>query len=388
MINIFYGYSIIWIIILLGYYLQWSDLCIPLDLRLLIFLVTSIIISFLIGYLFKKKLKFISLKENPHKKSTITVILIITYILEFLYARNIPLMSILVGGMSYLENNFEGIPIFHNFISSFTLFYSMYLSYIFFSFKDKKILKEIILVNLFFVLLMQRQNIIISFLFFLNIGLACNIHKITNKKKIIKIIFIFIILGIICLYIFGVLGNIRYGNNWSWNDSSMITQLGRMNDNYPKILPKEFFWSYTYLITPLVNLNYNISNYDSIDDIRLLVKEFLPDFVSSRVFDNNAKYTVNLPVSTLNASTAYVRAYLTYGIFGMYLMFFAQMLLCIFILNYAFKFNKEKFIVICNACAYFLFFTFFVNTFTYSITALLIIWSIFYCRKIKLKEIN
>ena len=141
-------------------------------MRILIFLVTSIIISFLIGYLFKKKLKFISLKENPHKKSTITVILIITYILEFLYARNIPLMSILVGGMSYLENNFEGIPIFHNFISSFTLFYSMYLSYIFFSFKDKKILKEIILVNLFFVLLMQRQNIIISFLFFLNIGLA------------------------------------------------------------------------------------------------------------------------------------------------------------------------------------------------------------------------
>ena len=139
MINVFYGYGLIWLLVLFLYFLGWSDLCFKLDNMLIVFIICAIIISIVIGFVLKKQMKFIKLQENPHKKNTVTIVLVIAYLLDLAFARSIPILNVL-SGTSYLNVDFSGIPIIHNFISAFAIFYSIYLSYLFFCFKDKRVL--------------------------------------------------------------------------------------------------------------------------------------------------------------------------------------------------------------------------------------------------------
>ena len=55
------------------------------------------------------------------------------------------------------------------------------------------------------------------------------------------------------LYIFGIMGNARYGL-WDSNDASMIMAVGKINDSFPDFIPKSYAWAYIYAISPLSNL--------------------------------------------------------------------------------------------------------------------------------------
>ena len=57
MINVFYYNGIIWIGVLFLYFLGWSDLCTNLQVGLVTFIIVDIIVSFLIGFLFREKMK-------------------------------------------------------------------------------------------------------------------------------------------------------------------------------------------------------------------------------------------------------------------------------------------------------------------------------------------
>lgn len=383
MINVFYCNGIIWLLILILYFLGWSDLCEKLDGGLLIFICIIIILSFIIGFIFRKKMKFIQLEENPHKTSKATIVLVILFLLDIIYARNIPIMNVL-NGNQYNEIKFVGIPLVHNLISSIAIFYSIYLSYIYFCFKNKKTLIENIAIILFFIILMQRQNILICMIMFCNIWLSkfLNVRKEKSSKKLS--IIVLTALGLLILYLFGVFGNIRYGDTWEWNDSSMICTLAKKNDKYPDFIPLEYFWGYTYMVTPLANLNYNITNYNSEEDFSKYIMEYVPDFISSRT-SYELKTTAYLPVESLTVCTAYVKPYLTFGYFGMYIMLFIQISICAIIAYFTYKNNRNYFIVVCNALIYFLIFAFFDNTFTYSITALMLIYSIICSLGIRIK---
>ena len=372
--NIFYGYGILWTIILILYFLGWSDLCLPLDNYLLTFLVISISISFIIGYFMRKKLKFVKLENNPHKNRNITYILVILYVVEMLYTRQIPLLNV-ISGFSYKQSGFSGIPNLHLLITSFSIFYSFYLSYIYACFKEKKVLFEYLLIIMYFILLVQRQNIVICIIGFLNIMYAANSEYITKKIKSKKSKFMIILLCILLSFSFGVLGNIRYGNSWNWNDSSMITKLGKQNDQYPKYLPNEFFWSYIYLVSPLVNLNYNIKMNEPTNNLHKTTMEFVPEFIRNKLIKEKTD-KIMLPVSSLTASTSYVKVYINSGYSGMYIMFLFQIIVCAFVLNKTYKRNKKYFIVVCNALGYFLILTFFTNTIVYSITAAMLLFSL------------
>lgn len=97
MLNVFYTYSYAWIVVLILYKLGWSDLCLPLDKGLSIFLIISIVFSFIIGKSIDKNFKFIILSENPHRNKKITYYLIFFYFIDFIYAKKIPLLSVLSG---------------------------------------------------------------------------------------------------------------------------------------------------------------------------------------------------------------------------------------------------------------------------------------------------
>ena len=187
----------------------------------------------------------------------------------------------------------------------------------------------------------------------------------------------------IVLYGFGVLGNIRYGSAWKWNDTSMIENVGRINSKYPKLVPKQYFWSYLYFISPLVNLNTNVQSFDNdnIDNTKFFY-EFVPSFIQNRLGYNKEK--VILPVSSLTASTAFVRVFKYRGYLGMYFMFFIYMLITTIVVNISYKRNKVFFAVNCISLSYVVLFTFFTNTLVYSTTSAILILSFFMCFKYRI----
>ena len=80
---------------------------------------------------------------------------------------------------------------------------------------------------------------------------SASLKKITAKQLILFFVAIFF-----CLYGFGGLGNIRHG--YVWDNTSMIEDTAKVNNKYPEWLPKQFLWSYIYIICGLGNLNHNI----------------------------------------------------------------------------------------------------------------------------------
>lgn len=381
MINLYYGYSILWGIVLLFYSFGFSNLCKPLDNGLLFFLIFSILVSLVMGFVQRKKFKYIHLDENPHKSKRTTMIFLFLFFIEIIIERKVPLLNVLLG-QSYNSSSYSGLKGLHMIMSSSAIIYSFYLSYLYSNFKCKKLLYENILIVLYFCLLVQRQNILICLLGFIFYSFFSSFKK---KKINLKKVFAIIVSLLMLLYGFGVMGNFRYGSSWKWNDTTMIENLGQINEKYPSIVPKQYFWSYLYVVSPLVNLNTNIEYYrNEKSDLKKYVFEFTPEFLQNIL--NYEKENVYLPVTSLTASTAYVRGYKYLGYFGMYMLFLAYMFLTNIILNICYRKNRPFFMVNCMSLAYFLLFTFFENTMTYSTTSMIVIISFILSFKYTLKN--
>ena len=389
MLNVFTAFGLIWTVIIILYALAWSDLCTTLSGDLFLFLTTIIISSLIVGRLLKNKFRFFPMQENRHKNSKITILFLIFFTIEIIIERNLPILNV-IKGQSYNSVNFIGIRGLHSIVSALAIVYSFYLSYVYISFKNKKVLIELMIIVGYFALLMQRQNILISILGFVNLAYVANIDIIKQKnrvnhmgKRITRISIA--IFSILLLYGFGIMGNIRYGSSWEWNDSSMISKLGKKSEKFPSIIPEPFFWDYIYLVSPLVNLNENIKNYDSKFNFSKYSIEFVPEIIANKL-DNYQRDKIYLPVKSLTASTSYVRSYRYFGYIGMTIMFIVQMAVSIFVITVSYKKNRESFIVNTMCVIYFLIFSFFENTFVYTTTAIVLIFAIFNSNKYVIKN--
>ena len=181
MINFYYGYSIIWSLILFFYSLGYSNLCKPIDKGLLLFLMISIFISAILGYIQKNKFKNIELKKNPHKNYKMTLLFLVYFIIEIIVSKKVPLLSV-IRGQSYSSINYEGINGLHVLVSSAAIIYSFYLSFLYANFRDKRLLIENSIILAYFIMLVQRQNILICILGFI-LSMSCLIKKNRRKNK-------------------------------------------------------------------------------------------------------------------------------------------------------------------------------------------------------------
>ena len=127
------------------------------------------------------------------------------------------------------------------------------------------------------------------------------------KKKNIFTIRTAIKIGVVMfliLYLNGVLSNLRTG--YGWNDNHVIFFAGAINSSWPKFLPMQLAWAYSYITSPLANLNLTSSVYNgSIDFIRLIVTT-VPIFIAKRLFPQYMIDGINevvLHSNILNAST-------------------------------------------------------------------------------------
>lgn len=383
MLNVFYWYSIIWGVVLFLYSLGFSTYNKPLDTNLLLFLVISILLSFTLGIINRKKFRYKGINIMYKRNRILTYISLIIGAMEFIFARNVPLFSIALGRSNY--GDFQGIPLIHTILENFIIFYSSYLFYLFLESKDKSLLYEsIALVSI--LLLMFHKGVVIFCLFImLNLAVA----KIRTKYKILsfKKLVLFAIFVVMILYVNGVLANIRSG--YKWNDCSFILRIGGIT-YWPSFLPKELSWSYVYITSPLANLNLMVKEYADTFSFGQMFFTIVPIFLTKRMFPQfliNSEATYILNISALNACTGFAEPVVAASSIGLWFYYISYILIIMCTIK---RIRKEKFATVFYAVMCMLItFLFFYNTLSTAATSFLIIYIWLYplIKRIKIRRI-
>jgi hypothetical protein len=135
------------------------------------------------------------------------------------------------------------------------------------------------------------------------------------------------------LYLFGIAGNVRSmhqaGRTESITSSDIILTIGDAKGSFRKsIIPKEYFWAYLYISSPLANLQRTIADSDSVDLtfgrlLSFINFEIFPDFVSKRIskFLEVKKMGINRITPALAVGTVYAGSYVYLNWLGLVLMF-------------------------------------------------------------------
>lgn len=284
MINPFFCYVFSFVVALLVYSLGWSELYPTLSLSLILFLFATLIIHFLFGKENQNSriILFKSLPTSQRLPIIITLLIYVLWTMEFFYEGGIPLLKIILK-QPYNYRLF-GIPSLHVFAVTFSSFYTIYLFQLFLSHKSKTILL-LYLINLFAALLIYSRAML-----FFNLTSSLFIYLIFLKNIPIRKI-TYISLALIPLFfLFGLLGSLRVSreahepyNNENFMETGKATRGFRQS-----VIPKEYFWAYIYISSPIANLQQNVNDY-SVESFtvrklaELINSEVLPDFMSKRI---------------------------------------------------------------------------------------------------------
>ena len=323
MINPFFCYIFSFIVALLIYSLGWSELYPSLSFSLLGFLFITFIIHFVFGYKIQKSqiIRFTTLPKDQQWPVGVTLFIYILWIMEFFYEGGIPVLKIILN-QPYNYRLF-GIPSLHVFAVTFSSFYTVYLFQLFLSHKSTIILL-LFLINLLAALLIYSRAML-----FFNLT-SCLFIYIIYSKGISYPKILYVSLALIPLfYLFGFLGSLRVSREAkeSYNNENFM-EIGKATNEFRKsVLPKEYFWAYIYISSPIANLQKNVCDYPveafSIRKFAELINsEVFPDFLSKRI---NSLFKLDLYTDKripgpFNVSTIYSRSYSYAGWVGMALM--------------------------------------------------------------------
>lgn len=351
------SYAFTWLAVLMLYAFNWSALCEPMNIGLLLFILGSIAVC-VIYILFKynpwsekkknKQRPGLRLEEE-HKKRLLGEIsplmsrvllvaaigIIVITVADFFYMGGPPLFSKYTGFSRASEQVRVGIPGLHVISYCGLIVISVFLLYkaIFTNNKQAIVLVAVCIAllllensrsSLFCVVGAGAYFAFVKFYERVDVAPRHMKHKNTKNmfmygigcKEVIVIACIAILIGLCAAFAFGAYGNLRSG--YEWNNSSYIMQLGGM-DNYPKWLPQEFSWIYIYLVTPLGNLNHNIIVDNLHPDALGLLFSNMPISIA-KYFIPTVSRTVILN-DALNACTGYVYSYYYAGFFGLVFTF-------------------------------------------------------------------
>lgn len=330
-INPFYVYGISFLFTLFVYELGWSEFYPELSIDLVIFIISTIIISFLLGKIldFKvSKKEIMVIKFSKIVKCTLFIYL--GFFIEFIVNGGVPLFLILSqSGFVYVD---FGIPVFHVFLLTFATFYSLLVFQNYIIIKERRYLIIFFLLIFINILIFNRGNFVFTIM-------AIMVIFLRNQDSIKKITIIKFITGIIIgLFCFGLMGNYRsmtYSSNIDYkNASEMILDLGQATSGFrDSFVPNEYFWSYIYISSSLANLQYttdvyiNANSDENLDfeEIKnMIIIQFIPDFLSKRIIDfmGYMPKPACLIIDNFTLVTMYGRSYMYAGYIGLILTFF------------------------------------------------------------------
>ena len=367
MLNFYYWYSIITSIILGLYLLPFSSLNTKINPYLFILIVLSIVFSIILGKIFNNRFIY---KPAIYRKNKFfylpMVAIVVLYLYEILYLREIPFITVTIKHINKYQE-FESIPFLHMFLSMLCMYYSTKYIYHAISYKEKRKTNIVLyfVINIIMLSYNMRSFLMISMFIALNLLVAK--VKSSDKKILSQKNGRVIIVVLLLLFMFGGIGNMRQG--YAFSDSTYIQQIGRYK-KWPNIIPKQFMWPYSYITSPLANLNYNITIQNSTKNIEGFVYQLIPDSISKRIRGVNSVNECELITQVFTTSTGYCRPYSNMGLFGIVLFWIIVMFFPIPLFKYYVDKNKyESFFVFVSLYCTCITFLFFTNMFTYGGTS-------------------
>ena len=313
MINFYYWYAIITSGTLILYMLPLSDLNKPLDPTLFGLIISSILISIILGYK-NKKMFIIKEKQSDYKWNYKPIIIITSLtIIDFLMLGNIPFFGVLFDkNFIYTKN---ATPMLHVLVIMLYFYYFNIFTYrFFFSNKyKKKNLMMIIYIVFLSVLYNTRSFFVMAAFVIINLWLYKKKNSIKRKNKILIILGTIVVVSLIAL-LFGMYGNKRSGYNYT--DSKFIERIAKIK-NWPSFIPKEYIWAYAYITSPLANLNYNIMINNTEMSFPGFIDQIVSKSISKRLIDEDKIVKSILIDPHFTVSTGYIGSYNNMGIPGM-----------------------------------------------------------------------
>lgn len=322
--NPFYLYIFTWGIVFCTYALGWSDLYPPLSIDIVLFFILTFFISLISGFIVRKEKVYQGEYIVFSKKKVIynIIFIIISATSEFIVAGGVPLLMI-VSGADYKYNEF-GIPTFHVFFVTYLIFISL-LSYQIFLISRRSLYLWIPFLAIIFYLLIFSRGSALNVL--VPMAILYLIHRPVSRKYIQRIL----IGCLLLLYVFGVMGNYRFfasHPNVEYSND-LILSIGDASSSFrDSFIPKEYFWSYLYISSPLSNLVYSEQLHDldyvDIEDLGYCVfTGVVPDFISKRVIQGEVLSVPKTPLVTdaLNVSSMYGSAVAAAGLYGLMIMY-------------------------------------------------------------------
>ncbi|BAY12875.1 O-antigen polymerase [Calothrix sp. NIES-2098] len=321
--NPYFLYIISFAISITIYSFGWSEIYPPFSLSLLSFLGLTFVVSFILGFRLLKH-KEEKLTNLPYDYKILYIIALIYFLsaIEVILYPDIPILQVFQGIEA--GNNEYGIPLLHPLIMSLSTFYAIYVFHVYLSHRKRKFLLYHLSLYLPIFIFFSRGTIVVIL-----IAIAF-VFLFTNTLKIKNIVYILIAITIL-LYLFGWMGNIRVPGN-----EEFILIFGGASQSFKEsLIPKEYFWSYLYISSPIANLQNNIdANIDgpiNYEYFLFFVREIMPRFLSKYITQDYADQDLINPA--LTTGTMYAQAYSFLGWAGMIIIYIYMIFLIKVTLN-------------------------------------------------------
>jgi hypothetical protein len=146
------------------------------------------------------------------------------------------------------------------------------------------------------------------------------VGKVKLKNKIL--LGISVLLG---LYLFGVIGNLRSGGEYIYTQSQATEEFMESS------IPKEFYWTYLYVASPLANFQNTVNgrHVEDYDFTGFVFYENLPQIISKNLGGRlkiEQRDLVRI-VPWLTVGTTYAKSFSYLGWYGPYLLFCGNLLI-------------------------------------------------------------
>lgn len=371
LMNYHYWYALVWSATIALYSLGWSDLNRPLEPSLILFFSITIVTSLLLGTLRNATLRPWRSETAPIQRPTplITIALALGFMIDFWYRREVPLLT---GSYAGYDTNLDiqatvGIPIVHVILIAGSIFYSLVLAECYTFDRRPRYILEFTLIQLALLLNYSRGYIAMCVLAAVLILTSSSHHvRVTNgrvRRGLVAAAAAYLVLvGI------GLFGNYRSGG--AWGDASYIDRIGQFNASFPPLISQHLKWSYTYLTSPLANLNFNVIQENHEGNLFGVIWSFVPESISK--YATADAQSVLFQVEYLNASTGFIQPYTSGGgISGLYAAYVMQLVILGACDRYVRKKHAGELLFSASAALVVVGFAFF-NTFVNSATCYLI----------------
>lgn len=325
--NPFSIYCVSWILVLLTYGLNWSNIFPELSVELLLFLLLTSIIAYFVSVLCRARCYIdLGIIKSRYRQPSLRMLfileLVLTILLLFEFAVcGVPIRNYILHLAANSDYMSFGLPVVNVVVvNGFSVVFLLAFVIRFIYPEKKKQLRWAFIMPALSPLLCMQRGILLNM-----IAAATMLYFFQTKNKIKKVALLSVF-GCAILFLFGYIGQVRMQGK-----DDLILEIGGAKREFIKgDVPHEFFWPYLYIASPLANLQSELNKEnDSDSDLKgvraFVLSNIVPQFISKYFSKKVPTYKYDVSPPLVVGSTYYV-PYYQLGWIGVMLMFVYMMI--------------------------------------------------------------